>query len=146
MRWEEQLSEGIDRICQHDEIFFFNIYLFWGQRETQHEWGRGRERGRHRVGSRLQTLSHRPRAGRGARTRRPRDRDLSWSRTPNRLSHPGAPKLDMFNIKTQRGRYSLCLQLTHKFCWGKKIYTLKIKNNDAECTLLRSIWKVLTIY
>ena len=25
-------------------IFFFNVYLFWGQRETEHEWGRGRER------------------------------------------------------------------------------------------------------
>ena len=24
--------------------FFFNVYLFWGQRETEHERGRGRER------------------------------------------------------------------------------------------------------
>ena len=26
------------------------------KRETEHEWGRGRERGRHRIGSRLQAL------------------------------------------------------------------------------------------
>ena len=39
--------------CQ--TLFFFNVYLFLGQRETEHEWGRGRERGRHRIetGSRL---------------------------------------------------------------------------------------------
>ena len=72
---------------------FFNVYLFLRQRETQHEWGRGRERGRHRIGSRLQALSHQPRARRGAQTRGPRDRDLSWSRTLNWLSHPGAPNI-----------------------------------------------------
>ena len=48
-----------------------------GQRETEHEQGRGRERGRHRIGNRLQALSHRPRARRGARTPGPRDRDLA---------------------------------------------------------------------
>ena len=47
-------------------IFFFNVYLFVGQRETEHERGWGRERGRHRIGNRLQALSHRPRARRGA--------------------------------------------------------------------------------
>ena len=46
-------------------IFFSNIYLFLGQRETQHERGRGRERGRHRYGNRLQALSHQPRADAG---------------------------------------------------------------------------------
>ena len=51
-----------------------------GQRETDHERGRGRERGRHRIGNRLQALSHQPRARRGARTHgphQPRDRDLA---------------------------------------------------------------------
>ena len=47
------------------------------ERETEHEWGRGRERERHRIGNRLQALSHQPRAWRGARTHRPRDRDLA---------------------------------------------------------------------
>ena len=57
-------------------IFFFNV-LFLGQRETEHERGRGRERGRHRIGNRLQALSHQPRAQCGARTQGPRDRDLA---------------------------------------------------------------------
>ena len=48
-----------------------------GQRETEHERGRGRERGRHRIGNRLQALSHQPRVRRGARTPGPRDRDLA---------------------------------------------------------------------
>ena len=48
-----------------------------GQRETEHERGRGRERGRHRIGNRLQALSHHPRARLGARTHGPRDRDLA---------------------------------------------------------------------
>ena len=55
----------------------FNVYLSLGQRETEHERGRGRERGRHRIGSRLQALSHQPRAWCGARTHGPRDRDLA---------------------------------------------------------------------
>ncbi|XP_047697379.1 interleukin enhancer-binding factor 2 isoform X2 [Prionailurus viverrinus] len=58
-------------------LFFFNVYLFLGRRETEHERGRGRERGRHRIGNRLQALSHQPRARRGARTPGPRDRDLA---------------------------------------------------------------------
>ena len=58
-------------------LLFFNVYLFLGQRETEHEWGRGRERGRHRIGNRFQALSHQPRARRGARTHGPRDRDLA---------------------------------------------------------------------
>ena len=59
-------------------FFFFNVYLFLGQRETEHERGRGRERGRHRIGNRLQALSHHQhRARRGARTPGPRDRDLA---------------------------------------------------------------------
>uniref|UniRef100_A0A8C8WN27 Family with sequence similarity 227 member A n=1 Tax=Panthera leo TaxID=9689 RepID=A0A8C8WN27_PANLE len=40
------------------------------------EWGKGRERGRHRIRSRLQALSCQPRAQRGARTQKWRDGDL----------------------------------------------------------------------
>ena len=58
-------------------FFFSNVYLFLGQRETEHERGKGRERGRHRIGNGLQALSHQPRARRGARTHGPRDRDLA---------------------------------------------------------------------
>ena len=56
--------------------FFFSKFIYFGDRERLHEWGRGRERGRHRIGNRLQALSHQPRARRGARTPGPRDRDL----------------------------------------------------------------------
>ena len=59
-------------------FFFFSTFIyFFGQRETEHERGRGRERGRHRIGNRLQALSHQSRARRGARTHGPRDRDLA---------------------------------------------------------------------
>ena len=30
---------------------FFNVHLFLRQRESEHEWGRNRERRRHRIGS-----------------------------------------------------------------------------------------------
>ena len=74
-------------------IFFSMFYLFLGQRETEHERGRGREGGRRRIGNRLQSLSCKHRARRGARTPGPRDHDLSGSRMLNRLSHPGTPLL-----------------------------------------------------
>ena len=54
-------------------IFFQRLFIF----ETEHERGRGRERGRHRIGNRLQAPSHQPRARRGAQTPGPRDRDLA---------------------------------------------------------------------
>uniref|UniRef100_A0ABI7W7A4 Uncharacterized protein n=1 Tax=Felis catus TaxID=9685 RepID=A0ABI7W7A4_FELCA len=64
----------------------------WGYpRETEHERGKVRERGRHRIRNRLQALSCQHRARRGARTHGPRDHDLSRSWTPNRLSHSGTP-------------------------------------------------------
>ena len=64
--------------CNLKKNFFFQrFYLLLGQRETEHERGRGRERGRHRIGNRLQAPSHQPRARRGARTHGPRDRDLA---------------------------------------------------------------------
>ena len=45
---------GIKGIRPIDFLFilffkFFNVYLFLGQRETEHERGRVRERGRHRI-------------------------------------------------------------------------------------------------
>ena len=72
-------------------IFLVFIYLRERQRETK--WRRGRERGRHRIQSRLQALScqHRHRARCRAWTHKRWDHDLSWSQTPNWLSHPGAP-------------------------------------------------------
>ena len=60
-------------------FFFFNVYLFLRDRERQStsRGGAERERGRHRIRSRLRAPSHQHRARRGARTHRPRDRDLA---------------------------------------------------------------------
>ena len=62
-------------------FFFFSTFIyFWErgrQRETEHDCGRSRERGRHRIQNRLQALSHQPRAWCGARTHGLRDRDLA---------------------------------------------------------------------
>ena len=72
-------------------IFFGNflkIYLFL--RETEHKWGRARERRRHRIRSKLQALSCQHRAQRWARTRKPWDHDLSQGQMLNWLSHPSA--------------------------------------------------------
>ena len=54
-------------------FFFQRLFIFGTERETEHEQARGR----HRIGNRLQALSHQPRAQRGARTHGPRDRDLA---------------------------------------------------------------------
>ena len=86
-----QNCETVDFCCLFKKKFFLNVYLFLRRRETQHERGRGRERGRHRIWNRLQALSCQQTARRGARTHGPRDHDLSWSQPLNRLSHPGAP-------------------------------------------------------
>ena len=74
--------------------FFKRLFIF--ERETDRqtgrcERGRGRERGRHRIGNRLQAPSSPHRARRGARTHAPRDHDRSPSRTLNPLSPPGGP-------------------------------------------------------
>ena len=74
-------------------FIFFNVHLFLRERgrEMECKWGRGRETGRHRIRSRLQALSCQDRVQCRAWTHEPRDHDLSWSRTLNCLSHPGAP-------------------------------------------------------
>ena len=75
--------------------FFLRFYLFLRQRETEYEQGRGRERRRDRIRSRFQALSCQHRARCGARTHGLRDHDLSGSRMLNRLSHPGAPMMNL---------------------------------------------------
>ena len=72
---------------------FFNVYLFLRQRERDRvRAGEGqRERGGHRIWSRLQALSCQHRAWHRAQTHEPWDHDLSWSWTLNQLSHPGTP-------------------------------------------------------
>ena len=58
---------------------FFNVYLFL----------RERQRGRHRIWSRFQSLNCQHKAWHGARTHVLRDHDLNQSQMLNQLSHPG---------------------------------------------------------
>ena len=109
----ELINIPISRVFIFFLIFFFNVYLFLGQRETEHERGRGRERGRYRIGKRLQALSHQPRARRGARTNGPRDRDLA---EVGRLT----------DCATQAPLISLCL---NSICFQPIIYNI-------ECSFL----------
>ena len=70
-------------------IFLNFLLMFIYYWETEREQGRGRVRGRHRIGSRLQAPSCQHGAPCGAQTHKPQDHDLSRSRTLDRLSHPG---------------------------------------------------------
>ena len=76
------------------------LYLFLKQ--TECKWGRGRERGRHRIWSRFQALSYQHRARYRARTHEPWDHDLSRSQMLNQLSHPNAP--DTWFLNRQHSR------------------------------------------
>ena len=111
---EAETNELQERVT----IVFINcfscLFIFERQRETEHEQGRGRERGGHRTRSRLQAPSCRHRARRGARTHGPRDRDLSRSRTLNRLRHPGAPRLFFLDVNSARPRgWLLLISFSH---------------------------------
>ena len=76
----------------------FYLFLRDRERETKCEQRRGRNRGRHRIGSRFQTLSCQHRAQCGAWTHKPWDRDLNWSWMLNRLSYPGTPSSALFSV------------------------------------------------
>ena len=83
------------------------MFLFIFERQSmRHEWGRGRERGRHRIQSRLQALSCQHRAQCRARTHKPQDHDLSRGQMLNRLSNPGTPtsflKRTFFGLKKSK--------------------------------------------
>ena len=67
------------------------IYFCETVRDIKSRQGRGRERRRHRIRSRLQAPHYQHTARCGAQTHEPWEHDLSWSRTLNQLSHPGVP-------------------------------------------------------
>ena len=73
---------------------FFNVYLFLKERTCKQ--GRGRERGTHRIQSRLQALSCQHRAQCRSWTHEPWDHDLSWSWMLNWLSEAGIPSPVIF--------------------------------------------------
>ena len=89
---------------------FFNVYSFLRERvhvrmHASMSWGVGegqRQRGRHRMGSRLQVLSYQHQTRWGARTHRLWDHDLSRSWPLNQLSHAGAPVLEFFLMMRPR--------------------------------------------
>ena len=92
-------------------MFFILFYLFL--RETKYELGRCRERGRHRIRSRLQALSCQHRAWRRARTHGLWDHDLNRSQSPNQLSHPGALPKEAIS-EWWRSTANSCLSLWFK--------------------------------
>ena len=49
----ENLTSRLESSSSLKKNFFFNVYLFLRQREAEHEPGRVRERGRHRIRSRF---------------------------------------------------------------------------------------------
>ena len=63
--------------------------MFIFESETECEWGKGRERGRHRIRSSLQALDTEPDVG--LELMNCEIMTMRQSRTLNRLSHPGAP-------------------------------------------------------
>ena len=96
-------------------LIFFNVYLFFGgQRETEHERGRGRERGRENP---KQTLQDQHRAQCGAWTHEPWDHDLSQNQESmlNPLSHPGAPALFFFYAFYQMVACRVIRSFIHSF-------------------------------
>ena len=93
-QWRE--TWGICAICaciHFKKIFFYVLFLFESKRDRAGEGEGQNQRERHTIPNRLQALSCQHRAPHRAQTHRLRDHDLSRSRTPNRLSHPGAPSL-----------------------------------------------------
>ena len=62
-------------MCNFFKFFFQRLFIFGTERDRA--WTGEGQRGRHRIGNRLQALSHQPSARRGARTHGPWDRDLA---------------------------------------------------------------------
>ena len=106
------------------------------ERQTDCEWGRGRERGRQNR-KQARALSHQHRARRRARTRRPQDRDLSQSRTLHRRSHPGAPSLESF-LCALRSR-SACIDSPGP-CNSPLGWTLFCPQSSAEKLRTERLW------
>ena len=83
---------------------FFNAFIYFWRRERDRAWaGEGQREGETQNLKQAQALSCQHRARHGARTHRPRDRDLSRSRILNRLSHPGTPEWLLFFNLTSAG-------------------------------------------
>ena len=105
------------------------MFIHFWKTETEHKQEWCGEKGGHRIWSRLQAPSHQPRARRGARTHRPQDRDLSWSRTLNWLSHPGAPLLgSSWSLSNSSSHFKMAKDLFRSFPKSLVQVFLKIWN------------------
>ena len=82
--------------------FFLMFISFWDRERQSVSWGRGRKRVRHRIWSRLQTLSYEHRARHRARTHKPWD--VTWAEV-GRLT----------NWASQPPRWISCFQIS--YCW-----------------------------
>ena len=60
---------------------FFLMFIYFWESDTEHEWGRSRVRGRHRIWGRVQAPSCQHRARHGARAHKQWDHALSRSQT-----------------------------------------------------------------
>ena len=101
------VQTDVTKSVPSNNLIFLTFIHFLRDRERQSMSGKGAEGGRHRIRSRLQTLSCQHRARCGARTHELGDHDLSQSQTFNRLSHPGTPFLlfkKIFLCFWERGR------------------------------------------
>ena len=74
-------------------LFFFEVLLIYFEREKACEQGRGRERGRERIPSRIHVVSAEPDVGLNVMSH-----ELKSSQMHNQLSHPSAPSLPLLKI------------------------------------------------
>ena len=120
-------------------VYIFLIFLMFIFETESKRVREGRERGRHRIQSRLQALNRQHRARRGARTHELRDHDLSRSWTLNQLSHPGAPFFLLF-LKEQL--YSLAT-LTETQCHTFKTACPAQQTHfcRADLAMLDRVWE-----
>ena len=116
------------------------VYFWERERQTECKHDRGRERGRHRIRSRLQVLSCQHKAQRKALTHEPWDHDLSPSQMLNRLSHPGASFKNNFLMETLRWFFKCVitiLGMIHTGCVYREICSsLKVIVHSFENHLL----------
>ena len=106
-------SMKINPILFTETILFFKMFIYFWEREIEHEQGRGTERWGHKIWSRLQALSCQHRAWCRAGTHKRRDHDLSRSWPLNQLNHQSAPVYR--NNSRRLGHVPLCRRSKNSF-------------------------------
>ena len=111
------------------------MFIYFWERQREHEQGRGRvrERGRHRIWSRLLALSCQHRARCGAWTHELWDHDLSQSQMLNQLSHPGTPRNLDFNKSA-------------RWFWHKLEFKNTFLGLDCICFTVLIMWHYISYF